>query len=330
MDDSASVKQRIETQAAGDATPPQAPAPEPANGSSKKAGPPDGTTSPSAAASGGKAEPAPVIPDKTGVIVYEEFWRPLTINRLIMATTEFVVYLGTDGRLGWQTMSSLDTVIGTLDRGEVGAVHNRCAEVNSMPIEHLTDAQRENFRMMMGEGFARLFSLDPKNALQMMNAAGAYASARNQEIARGWQLKATALSAGGFFLIGCIAWALRIWLRPKLGEMAFILLLGVCAGAVGALFSVLTRLGTNSLDPSAGERLHSLEGGARVVAGAIGAIFAQLAVQLSLILGVLKGFGLPALMFIALVAGASERLVPTIIKRTENDAASPGKGNTTT
>jgi hypothetical protein len=93
---------------------------------------------------------------------------------------------------------------------------------------------------------------------------------------------------------------------------------------------VLTRLGTNSLDPSAGERLHSLEGGARVVAGAIGAVFAQLAVQLSLILGVLKGFGLPALMFVALVAGASERLVPTIIKKTEDDAASSGKGNTAT
>ena len=57
---------------------------------------------------------------------------------------------------------------------------------------------------------------------------------------------------------------------------------------------------------------------------------AQLAVQLSLILGVLKGFGLPALMFIALVAGASERLVPTIIKKTEDDAAAPGKGNTPT
>ncbi|PYI90332.1 MAG: hypothetical protein DME97_17695 [Verrucomicrobia bacterium] len=269
----------------------------------------------------------PTVKPKTEVIVYEDFWKPLPIKRLIFATTEFIVYLGADGHLGWQTMSSIDIALNALAPAEVGAVHNRSTEICAMPIEHLTDSQQENFRLMMGEGFARLFSLDPKNALQMMNAAGAYVSARNQEIARGWQLKGTAWIAAAFFILASIAWLARSALRPKLGELPFILLLGVCAGAVGALFSVLTRLGTNSLDPSAGERLHLLEGGARVVAGAIGAIFAVLAVHLSLILGMLKTFGHPALIFIALIAGASERLVPTIIKKTEDDAASPGKGN---
>ena len=149
---------------------------------------------------------------------------------------------------------------------------------------------------------------------------------RNQEIARGWQLTATGASAVVFFVLGCFAWLGRAWLRQKIGDLPFMLLIGACSGAVGALFSILTRLGAIPLDPSAGKSLHKLEGRARILAGAIGAVIAELAVYLSLVLGVLKNFGNPALLFIALIAGTSERLVPTIIKRTETQAESDDKG----
>jgi len=260
---------------------------------------------------------------------YYELWKPLPMERIIMADYDYVIFLDKHDHLDWQTMPSLDAKIDNLKDNVCSKVFNRSAEISTIPVEHLTSAQRENFRIMIGEGIARLFALDGESGLQMLDTAGKYATARNQEIARGWQLKATSASAAVFFVLGCLAWLGRAWLRRKIGDLPFMLLIGACAGAVGALFSILTRLGTIPLDPSAGKSLHKLEGGARILTGAIGAVIAELAVYLSLVLGVLKNFGNPALLFIALIAGTSERLVPTIIKRTETQAESDDKGTAT-
>lgn len=257
------------------------------------------------------------------VIDYYAMWAPLPIKVLIMADKGYVVFLDENDELDWQTHEWLD---GKFDETEELAkayneVLNRGAELNSLPVEHLSLEQRKNFRIMIGEGFARLFDLDPKCALEIMDIAGRYAEARNQEIARGWQLRATGLVAGIFSAVGFLGWLARDYLRTWLGQTAFILSIGACAGALGALFSILARIGTIPLDPSAGKSLHQLEGAARVVAGAVGALIAQLAVHLSLIFGVFKSSGNAALIFVALIAGASERLVPTIIKRSEEEAS---------
>lgn len=259
------------------------------------------------------------------VVDYAELWKPLAIKRIVMADYTYIVYLGENDEMDWQTTAELDVKLDNLKDGQSSVVLNRAAEVSTMPTEHLTPSQRLNFRIMTGEGIARLFELRPKSALEMLNAAAAYATARNQEIARGWQLKATGATAGMFVVLACVAWLLRGWLRPRLGDMAFILLIGACAGAVGALFSILTRLGSISLDPSAGKVLHQQEGCARILAGSIGAVIAVLAVHLSLILGMLTKLGHPALIFIAIIAGTSERLVPAIIKKTEGQAESEKK-----
>jgi hypothetical protein len=332
MDNIADVAVRAQTNPVTEPILPAPTTPQPVNGTNQPGAageaPKPETTKPSEVAAGITA-PTPRTKPKPEVVDYKELWKPLPIGQIIMADYDYIVFLATNDLLDWQTMPSIDAEIAKLPKTEVSAVHNRATEVFAMPKEHLTADQKLNIRKMVGEGYARLFDLDPKSALEMMNTAGAYASARNQEIARGWQLTGTVWAAIVFCAVGCVAWLFRSLLRQGLGELPFVLLVGFCAGAVGALFSVLTRLGTNSLDPSAGERLHVLEGRARVAAGAIGSVFAILAVHLSLILGVLTKFGNPALIFIALVAGASERLVPTIIKRTEDDAASSGKGGAT-
>jgi hypothetical protein len=278
------------------------------------------------------ADPPPLAPPNPpspkpnpNVVDYFELWKPLPMKRIIMADYDYVIFLDDDDKLDWQTMPSLDEKIDALKDNVCSKVFNRAAEIGTMPTEHLTPDQRENFQIMIGEGLARLFALDGESGLQMLETAGKYATARNQEIARGWQLKATGVTAAGFLVFGCLAWLARGWLRSKLGDLPFILMIGACAGAVGALFSILTRLGAIALDPSAGKALHQLEGGARIFAGGIGAVIAQLAVHLSLVLGMLTKFGHPALIFIAIIAGTSERLVPTIIKKTEGQAESGQK-----
>ena len=250
---------------------------------------------------------------------YEKHWAGLPIAWFIRGGEDYVVFLDSENDLDWQTTKELDKLIDEKCGSLANQVFNFGAELNAVPVEHLTQVQRKNFRVMVGEGFARLFRLDAQNALQMLEKAQKYVLSRNEEVARKWQLQATGITAALFTIAFLVIWTLRKDAIAFLGQTGSNLVLGVCLGAVGALFSILVRMGDSHLDPSAGPSLHWMEGAARVLAGAVGAGVCQLAVHLSLILGVLKDGGLPAMLFVGLIAGASERLVPALIKRVEND-----------
>ena len=257
---------------------------------------------------------------------YEKFWADnagITPKYLIHVDKGYIVWLDDAGDVEWQTTEAQDAEIDDkVPISEQNLVLNRAAYVNSIPVEHLTDAQRKNLRVMIGEGYARLLTLDAGAGLEMMQHAEDYVKARNAEIARGWQV----IAVVGPAIVAGIALGL-LWYKRDVGvaafgHLGFLLCAGFCAGAIGAAFSVLSRTAAFALDPSAGMKLHLIEGFSRALAGSIGAVIAQLAVELSIILGIFEK-GTPSLFFVALIAGGSERLVPNLVRGVENDGSSP-------
>ena len=78
-----------------------------------------------------------------------------------------------------------------------------------------------------------------------------------------------------------------------------------------------------TLDPSAGPRIHYWEGACRAIAGMIGGLLIGLAIKANLILGILNdqsSNGLAALLGMCMVAGISERLVPSFIRHVETSS----------
>lgn len=106
------------------------------------------------------------------------------------------------------------------------------------------------------------------------------------------------------------------------GEVAFWLLLSACAGAIGALFSVITRSGHLSVDASAGKDLHKLEARSRIVAGALSGAIVSLAIMTEMILAPLSKGGRMHVVVVlgALAAGAGERLASSIISKLDSAA----------
>ena len=142
------------------------------------------------------------LPPKPTVVDYKQVWAPLPIKQIIMAEYNYIVFINDEDELGWQITPAHDAVLDDLPDAQFSTIFNRAAQVRTMPVEYLTAAQRLNFRWMIGEGLARLFEEHPLNhSLQMLDDAQAYATARNQEIARGWQLKATGITAGCFLVL---------------------------------------------------------------------------------------------------------------------------------
>ncbi len=187
--------------------------------------------------------------------------------------------------------------------------------VRNWPIDVKFSAKR-----LLGESLARAFRCDYKNALHALDKARAFIQAKSAEVSRFWALQACTASASVAVILGVTAiWQSEVIVRV-FGRTSYHLFLAACSGALGALLSVILRLGTLSFDASAERRLHHAEGVARIIAGSISGILVGALVKLGVLLPVFSKADLTttAICTAALIAGASERLAPTIIAKMES------------
>jgi hypothetical protein len=106
-------------------------------------------------------------------------------------------------------------------------------------------------------------------------------------------------------------------LVTQFGLDVYKIMMGTAIGGLGAWLSVIQRSRTTELDVAAGPALHYLEGAFRIMAGTLGALLVALAIRAGLLV---HGTQLAAIMVICMVAGASERLVPSFIEQIEGRA----------
>lgn len=173
---------------------------------------------------------------------------------------------------------------------------------------------------MLGEALARCLSQrDLSAANQILDNAETFINARNSEIARLWQLSAAAVVCAIAFFASATLWITRVFVISVLGTFAFSAVMGSCAGAVGAMTSLLLRIRHMSFDVTAGREAHFFEGATRVLAGMAGAFVVTLAERVNLIGGIVNSLLHPfaALILVCVIAGASEQLVPDLINRLE-------------
>ncbi|MBF0333121.1 MAG: hypothetical protein HQL40_05645 [Alphaproteobacteria bacterium] len=253
---------------------------------------------------------------------YRERWKHLEddIERLIMRTADFVVFINKKSEIDWQTSKHYDDNI-KIDKQKNNNTLNRAALLESMLDSGLPRV--DYYKNLIAESIARSLDLDYRNAEIMLDRAEKFIKARRSEMSRYWYLIAAASMTLPFLLVGICLWLWRTDFVALLGKAGFILVLSSSAGAIGAVFSVIVRSGQFNFDSSAVRRLHYLEGGARIWAGAFSGFLAALAVKSELVLASLyRGETRDYLILLtAFVAGAGERLVGSIMARVENERA---------
>jgi len=106
--------------------------------------------------------------------------------------------------------------------------------------------------------------------------------------------------------------------------MAHFVTLDLAQNRAGALISVISRTQSISMDVATGRLVYYIEGAARILLGMLGAFLIALSVKANLILGVVnntKDYEFPFLLLLCMVAGASERLVPNLIRQVESSVS---------
>lgn len=237
-----------------------------------------------------------------------------TIKDIVMCSELFMVYVDTELNIQWFTLDAHTSP------DYCGDVLNLVAKLEAQS-NFIDDKQMLfNYRKRIGEGLARCLSCYPKEtALAALKEVAGELKARNKEVSWGWYFQASYWVTLVLAMVFVLCWFTRDSLRAAITPMGFEIVLGAICGTFGSLFSVTARSNRLTFDANAGKTLHMLEGLARVAAGFIGALLMALAIKAGLILGgtTFSGNKLALLLCICIAAGASERIVPSLISSVE-------------
>lgn len=238
-----------------------------------------------------------------------------TVKILIVATEKFTVYIDTNNIIQWHG----DTP-STPDFGDILNTTTRL-EVYS---EFLDDAIKLTLRRQIGEAIARAIETNYSQAKEICALVHDEIKDRRREQAWIWYFSSAYIVSGICFLLMMTGWLLRVCIKTYIGDTAFFVLFCSMAGAIGALISVSTRSQTITLDSQAGKVLHFSEGMARMLVGLFSGGIVTLSIKSGIFLNSLnaeKG-ALSATLVICLLAGASERFVPSMIKKIDDSTSS--------
>ena len=191
-----------------------------------------------------------------------------------------------------------------------------------IPNDHQKENIRLNFKRMVGEGVARALEHEYDSAKKILEQARLYIEARSVEKARYWQLCTACILGVILGLSGLMLWWLRAYPIRAWGEPAYYLVMSGVAGSIGAILSMIFRMGHTFPTSEAPRALHILEAASRVLGGYFSGLLVAGSVQVGLILSVVSGNGQmhATMLVVALASGASERLAPSIIARIETSA----------
>jgi hypothetical protein len=253
---------------------------------------------------------------------YISLWPACEVRHLILSTAKFIVFLDNDLDVDWASSSAYDENERSDDKRERGEILIRAAAVECIPNDHQKENIRLNFKRMVGEGVARALEHEYDIGRKIVEQARQYIEARNVEKARYWQLCTACVLGVMLGLCGLALWWFRAFPIRAWGEPAYFLFMAGVAGSIGAVLSMIFRMGHTFPTSEAPRALHILEAASRVLAGYFSGLLAAGSVQVGLILSVASGNGQmhATMLVVAFASGASERFAPSIIARLETSA----------
>jgi len=235
------------------------------------------------------------------------------VSFIVLDAGHFYVFLDNEDEIQWSWHHTEDTKVA------LGNVLNRMAYLQSL-ARFSNGKNKRHFHRMIAEGLARfLDSSSEKQANEILSLAEKEIRELSLKISWRWYFNAAYLLTAISVALLLLLWLARDYLRIKFGSAAFDVVFATLIGSVGALISIIARGDRITLDANAGLILHITEGIARIVVGMCGAGLVALAMKAGILGGgfSFKGNAFASLLTFAFAAGASERIVPSLISRLE-------------
>ncbi|WP_027867756.1 hypothetical protein [Massilia alkalitolerans] len=252
--------------------------------------------------------------DTANELQLSQQWADLDVLERVLETDDFIVFINKSECCDYKTSDKYDAKPPT-DKAKYARLISEASNVENSPHIFLSRHDKIGFKRLICEGIARTLENEYSAAKAAYEAAKAYLERRQNEQSREWYLSAAAITTGALLLVLAVVALVcnlnQVELMAGLGAY----LVYVELGFVGALLSIVFRMGKTSFDFGAKQRLHYWEACMRVIVGGIAAMVAVFAVKAKLLFGGLVNPDneVMFLMFLSVAAGALEKWIPSLI-----------------
>lgn len=234
---------------------------------------------------------------------------------------KYIVWLDNNNEYDWETTSDYDEL--SVDRTKRNSYMSRISFLEHHPmVKCLSKYNRKEFHYMLADAVVLVLEGEFNEADEKIFELNRYLNDRNCEITRKWQLLycfATLLVIFIIFVIGRhnmqnIIEFLKVDKRT-IDTIGFSML-----GTIGATLSIVLKSGNQCYDCESGKLLNFLEIFSRMFTSIISSFVAVCLYKMGMIFANFNS-GQNAtycLILVCIIAGFSERLIPSIISRFEN------------
>ena len=261
---------------------------------------------------------------------YERDFPDIRLAHLIYwAEGEFVIGVDMDCDIDWEAGDKFTKVIAE-HNGKIQAAMNRLAELEAFPVKEWPYSLQLAFKRMLGEALARAFNLQFDEAEKSFDKARSFAGEKAQEMSRYWLIKVNILFLLPLLLcVGLLSYQpAKMHVSDWVGMPQYYALLASLMGGLGAITSVLSRVGSLNISPGSRRWLHYAEGVSRISTGFLFAMAGIISMTAGIFMPVvLKDHSVANLLFFGFVFGFSERLAPSILHKFDDPAEKRAAGS---
>ncbi len=237
------------------------------------------------------------------------------ISEIIIQGVDFIVYMDEGGNIQWSTETTY-----TDFHPRFGSIQNRVSYWESISNKLFSDADAYDYKCLLAEAYARI--IDEKN-LELSNDIIALTVNRIEK--NGKEVLKQVYILSSFFstliVISLIILSIiyKNTLISFLNKDAFQILLTSLFGGVGAFVFATLRLRNYSPELAISKRIHRIDGILRVFYGVISGLIIAIGIKSNAVLGFIDKIPSTIYLeiFLGIMAGASEVIIPNLIKQVE-------------
>jgi hypothetical protein len=235
--------------------------------------------------------------------------------------SKYVFYLDIDNEYNWEVTDAYWDLPTDDEKKERNAILSNIAQEQHVPaVKYLDKKSKKSYQCLLGESHFYAFIKNFEGAENHLEYAKKYIKNRKIEISRKWQLSFCLLILLVIFAVQFIIYtsstALSSWFSA---EEAMQNLRYITAGVLGATLSIILKSGKQSFNCESGRWLNFLEVVSKMIAAGISCFIIILLFKLDLVFTGLKdNYGNEVLYLLCIMAGFSERLIPSILQKIES------------